>query len=157
MQWVYIEDLGRHIGEEVTLKGWLYNRRSSGKIHFLLIRDGTGICQCVASLADIGAEAFAEADHLGQESSIEVTGLVRDDKRAPGGRELTINRIVVMPPRRIIRLHPKNTAWHSYSTCATYGSVRRGSTQSCECAARLRPLAVSFFMSADLCCLTHRY
>ena len=95
MGWVYIEDLGRYIGEEVTLKGWLYNRRSSGKVHFLLIRDGTGICQCVASRTDIGAEAFAEADHLGQETSIEVTGLVREDKRAPGGRELTIKSFAV--------------------------------------------------------------
>ena len=57
MAWVYIEELGRHMGEEVTLKGWLYNRRSSGKVHFLLIRDGTGVCQCVASLNDVGAEA----------------------------------------------------------------------------------------------------
>jgi len=95
MEWVYIEDLGRHIGEEVTLKGWLYNRRSSGKVHFLLIRDGTGICQCVASRADIGTEAFAEADHLSQETSIEVTGVVREDKRAPGGRELTIKSFVI--------------------------------------------------------------
>jgi asparaginyl-tRNA synthetase len=93
MSWVYIEDLGGHIGEEVTLKGWLYNRRSSGKVHFLLIRDGTGVCQCVASINDLGAEAFAAADHLGQETSLEVTGLVREDKRAPGGRELTITRL----------------------------------------------------------------
>src|SRR5712692_8205562 len=90
MTWAYIEDFGKHIGEEVTLKGWLYNRRSSGKVHFLLIRDGTGICQCVASLADLGAEAFAAADHLAQETSLEVTGVVREDKRAPGGRELTV-------------------------------------------------------------------
>jgi len=95
MEWVYIEDLGRYLGQEVTLRGWLYNRRSSGKIHFLLIRDGTGVCQCIASRADIGAEAFAEADHLGQETSIEVTGLVREDQRAPGGRELTIKSFVV--------------------------------------------------------------
>ena len=95
MAWVYIEDLGRHIGEEVTLKGWLYNRRSSGKVHFLLIRDGTGLCQCVASRADIGAEAFAEADHLGQETSIEVSGTVREDKRAPGGLELIIKSFTV--------------------------------------------------------------
>jgi asparaginyl-tRNA synthetase len=90
MTWAYIEDLGKHIGEEVTLKGWLYNRRSSGKVHFLLIRDGTGICQCIASLADLGAEAFAAADHLAQETSLEATGVVREDKRAPGGRELTV-------------------------------------------------------------------
>ena len=90
MAWVYIEDLGKHVGAEVTLRGWLYNRRSSGKVHFLLIRDGTGICQCVASINDLGAEAFAVADHLGQETSLEVSGIVREDKRAPGGRELPI-------------------------------------------------------------------
>jgi asparaginyl-tRNA synthetase len=95
MGWVYIEDLGRHGGEEVTLRGWVYNRRSSGKIHFLLIRDGTGVCQCVASLADVGPEAFAQADHLGQESSLEVTGIVHEDKRAPGGRELTVKSFAV--------------------------------------------------------------
>src|SRR6266851_853930 len=95
MTWAYIEDLGKHIGEEVTLKGWLYNRRSSGKVHFLLIRDGTGICQCVASLADLGTEAFAAADHLAQETSLEVTGVVREDKRAPGGRELTVKNYKV--------------------------------------------------------------
>ena len=95
MSWVYIDDLGSHIGEEVTLKGWLYNRRSSGKVHFLLIRDGTGICQCVASVNDLGVEAFAAADHLGQETSLEVTGRVREDRRAPGGRELTITRLNV--------------------------------------------------------------
>jgi asparaginyl-tRNA synthetase len=107
MAWVYIEDLGGHIGEEVTLKGWLYNRRSSGKVHFLLIRDGTGICQCVASQAEIGAEAFAEADHLGQETSIEVRGPVREDKRAPGGRELTIKSFTVHGPSIDYPITPK--------------------------------------------------
>jgi asparaginyl-tRNA synthetase len=107
MSWVYIEDLGGHIGEEVTLKGWLYNRRSSGKIHFLLIRDGTGLCQCVASLNDLGAEAFAAADHLGQETSLEVTGRVREDKRAPGGRELTITGLTVHAPSVDYPITPK--------------------------------------------------
>lgn len=86
---VYIEELSRHVGEEVTLSGWLYNRRSSGKIHFLQLRDGTGICQCVATLADLGTDAFAAADHLSQETSLEITGVVRQDKRAPGGFELS--------------------------------------------------------------------
>jgi asparaginyl-tRNA synthetase len=107
MAWIYIEDLGGHIGEEVTLKGWLYNRRSSGKVHFLLIRDGTGICQCIASRAEIGADAFAEADHLGQETSIELTGVVREDKRAPGGRELTINSLTVRAPSVEYPITPK--------------------------------------------------
>ena len=80
MAWVYIDALGGHGGEEVTLRGWLYNRRSSGKVHFLLIRDGTGICQCVASVKDVGAEAFAAADHLAQgEAAYEET--VRRAKR----------------------------------------------------------------------------
>ncbi|MGH7877871.1 MAG: asparagine--tRNA ligase [Candidatus Binataceae bacterium] len=107
MAQVYIEDLGGHIGEVVTLHGWLYNRRSSGKIHFLLIRDGTGICQCVASLADLGAEPFAQADHLGQETSLEVTGTVREDKRAPGGREMTVTGFTVRAPALDYPITPK--------------------------------------------------
>ena len=59
MGWVYIEDIGRHEGEEVTLKGWLYNKRSSGKLHFLLVRDGTGILQCVMFKNDVPPEQFA--------------------------------------------------------------------------------------------------
>jgi asparaginyl-tRNA synthetase len=103
----YIEELGNHIGEEVTLQGWLYNRRSSGKVHFLLIRDGTGICQCVASIQDLGPEAFAAADHLGQESSLEVTGVVHEDKRAPGGRELTARSYKVVAPAVDYPITPK--------------------------------------------------
>jgi asparaginyl-tRNA synthetase len=107
MAWVYIDELGGHIGAEVTLRGWLYNRRSSGKVHFLLIRDGTGICQCVAAVNDLGAEAFAAADHLGQETSLEVTGTVRADKRAPGGRELTIKALKVIAASNDYPITPK--------------------------------------------------
>ena len=95
---VYIEELSHHVGIEVTLKGWLAGKRSSGKIHFLQVRDGTGVCQCVASLADLGAERFAAADHMGQETSLEVTGIVREDKRAPGGFELTMKSIEIVSP-----------------------------------------------------------
>src|SRR6202161_1204473 len=95
---VYIEELSKHVGNEVTLKGWLAGKRSSGKIHFLQVRDGTGICQCVTSLADVGAEHFAEADHMGQETSLEVTGIVREDKRAPGGFELTLKSFAIISP-----------------------------------------------------------
>jgi asparaginyl-tRNA synthetase len=104
---VYIEDLGSHIGEEVTITGWLYNRRSSGKVHFLLVRDGTGVCQCVASSSDLGPEAFAAADHLGQETSLEVTGNVRADKRAPGGRELIAHSYKVVGPAIDYPITPK--------------------------------------------------
>ena len=102
-----IENLGRHVGEEVTLAGWLYNRRSSGRVHFLLIRDGTGVCQCVASLADLGPDAFAAADHLAQETSLEVTGVVREDKRAPGGRELIVSSYKVVAPSVDYPITPK--------------------------------------------------
>src|SRR5205807_6868376 len=105
---VYIDDLSGHVGEEVTLRGWLYNRRSSGKIHFLLIRDGTGLCQCVASKSDIGDDKFAAADHLGQETSIEVTGTVRADKRAPGGYELTLKDYAVIADARDYPITPKD-------------------------------------------------
>ncbi|MGA6971703.1 MAG: asparagine--tRNA ligase [Candidatus Binatus sp.] len=104
---VYIEELSHQVGNEVTLKGWLAGKRSSGKIHFLQVRDGTGICQCVASLADVGAEHFAEADHMGQETSLEVTGIVREDKRAPGGFELTLKSFAIISPASDYPITPK--------------------------------------------------
>ncbi|HEY6395338.1 MAG TPA: asparagine--tRNA ligase, partial [Candidatus Binataceae bacterium] len=104
---VYIDDLRRHVGEEVNLKGWLYNRRSSGKIHFLQVRDGTGICQCVASKADVGDEMFAAADHMGQETSLDVSGVVREDKRAPGGYELTVKLLRQVAPSTDYPITPK--------------------------------------------------
>src|SRR3954463_570662 len=83
---VYIEDIGKHEGDEVVVKGWLHNRRSSGKIHFLILRDGTGFIQAVMSKAAVGEDAFKAADHLSQETSVIVTGTARADARAPGGR-----------------------------------------------------------------------
>ena len=105
---VYIEELSKHAGDEVTLKGWLAGKRSSGKIHFLQVRDGTGVCQCVASLADLGAENFATADHMGQETSLEVTGIVREDKRAPGGFELTLKSLAIVSPATEYPITPKD-------------------------------------------------
>ena len=85
---VYIEDIGKHEGQDVTIKGWLSNRRSSGKIHFLILRDGSGFIQGVMSKATVGEEMFKAADHLSQETSVIVTGTVRADKRAPSGYEI---------------------------------------------------------------------
>ena len=93
---VYIEDIGKHEGEEVTLKGWLHTRRSSGKIHFLIIRDGSGFIQAVMSKAAVGDEMFKAADHLSQETSLIVTGTVRADKRAPSGYEIDVKSIEVV-------------------------------------------------------------
>src|SRR6478752_4123517 len=89
-QIAYIEDIGNHVGEPVRLRGWLHNRRSSGKIHFLTLRDGSGFIQCVMSKKAVGDEMFTRADHLAQESAIIVEGTARADSRAPGGFELDV-------------------------------------------------------------------
>jgi asparaginyl-tRNA synthetase len=96
MKHVYIEKIGEHVGETVTIKGWLHNRRSSGKIHFLVIRDGTGFLQVVMGKNDVPEETFKAADHLSQESAVVVTGTVREDKRAKGGYELTADALEVV-------------------------------------------------------------
>ena len=66
---VYVGDIASYEGQEVTLKGWLYNKRSSGKLHFFQLRDGTGTIQCVVFKGDVSPETFQAADHLAQESS----------------------------------------------------------------------------------------
>jgi len=104
---VYIEDIGKHEGEEVTLKGWLHNRRSSGKIHFLTVRDGTGFIQAVMSKAAVGEELFRTADHLSQETSIIVTGMVRADKRAPSGYEIDVKQLQVVGESHDFPITPK--------------------------------------------------
>lgn len=85
---VYIEDFGRHVGQRVTVKGWLYNKRSSGKLHFLQVRDGTGFVQAVCFKGNFPEEVFRQLDVLPQESSLEVVGTVKAEPRAPGGFEL---------------------------------------------------------------------
>ncbi|HUE88416.1 MAG TPA: asparagine--tRNA ligase [Vicinamibacterales bacterium] len=96
MRHVHIEKIGDHVGETVTIKGWLHNRRSSGKIHFLVVRDGTGFLQVVMGKNDVPEETFQAADHLSQESAIIVTGTVREDTRARGGYELTASALEIV-------------------------------------------------------------
>jgi asparaginyl-tRNA synthetase len=86
----YIGEIGIHEGNEVSLRGWVYNKRSSGKLQFILLRDGTGIIQCVAFKGNFSPEQFDQLDKLTQESSIEIRGKVRKDPRAPGGYELDV-------------------------------------------------------------------
>lgn len=91
--WIRIEDLKNHVDERVTCKGWLYNKRKSGKIRFLLLRDGTGLLQAVMSRADVPEEIFDLFNKLTRESSLEITGLVKADQRAPGGHELILKDV----------------------------------------------------------------
>jgi asparaginyl-tRNA synthetase len=102
-----IDTLPRHIGQEVELRGWLANRRSSGRIHFLLLRDGTGTVQAVMSKQDVPEDVFATADHLPQESSLILIGAVRADQRAPGGVEVTARSITVIQEAEPYPITPK--------------------------------------------------
>jgi asparaginyl-tRNA synthetase len=104
---VFIQDIARHEKEAVTLKGWLHNRRSSGKIHFLTLRDGTGFIQCVMTKQAVGDEAFTRADHLAQESALVVDGTVRADARAPGGYEVDVTGIQVIAESQNYPITPK--------------------------------------------------
>jgi asparaginyl-tRNA synthetase len=104
---VYIEDIGRYEGQDVTIKGWLHNRRSSGKIHFLILRDGSGFIQGVMSKAAVGDEVFRAADHLSQETSVIVTGIARADKRAPSGYEIDVKSLEVVGASHDFPITPK--------------------------------------------------
>ncbi|QKS71129.1 asparagine--tRNA ligase [Paenalkalicoccus suaedae] len=88
-----IKEIGKHVEQSVTIGGWLANKRSSGKIAFLQLRDGTGFIQGVVVKAEVGEETFKLAKELTQESSVYVTGIVRADDRAPSGFELTVTGI----------------------------------------------------------------
>lgn len=95
MTTITIEHAGEFAGQEVTLKGWLYNIRESGKLVFPIFRDGTGIIQGVCALKE-SPEAFAALKGLTQESSVIVTGTVRAEQRAPGGFEMGVTRVEVL-------------------------------------------------------------
>ena len=97
---VAIQDIAGHVGQEVTIKGWLYAKTGKGKLQFLQVRDGTGILQCVVFRKEVALEVFEAARDLTQESSLIVTGMVRADDRAPGvpgGYELEITDLQVVP------------------------------------------------------------
>jgi asparaginyl-tRNA synthetase len=104
---IYIEDIARFDGQPVTIRGWLANRRSSGKIHFLQVRDGSGFIQAVMSKAAVGDEAFATASHLSQESAVVVHGTVRADARAPGGYEIDVTGLEVVSAAHDYPITPK--------------------------------------------------
>jgi asparaginyl-tRNA synthetase len=103
----YINRIGNHVGDNVTIKGWLHNRRSSGKIHFLVIRDGTGFLQVVMGKRDVDDATFQRADHLSQESAIVITGTVKAEERAAGGYELIANGLEVINEAHDYPITPK--------------------------------------------------
>ncbi|MEZ4845457.1 MAG: asparagine--tRNA ligase [Bdellovibrionota bacterium] len=104
---VRISEISKYDGQQVRLQGWLYNKRGSGKIHFLQLRDGTGIIQCVAAKNDVSEEDFEKGNQLTQESSFAVTGTVRKDARSDLGFELGVSSIELMQIAKDYPISPK--------------------------------------------------
>lgn len=108
MQHVYIEDIGKHVGETVQIKGWLYNKRSSKKLVFMQLRDGTGIIQGVIFKPEAGEELYELADKMQQETSLIVEGEVKKDERSPIGFELAVKNLeIVAEPTEEFPITPK--------------------------------------------------
>jgi asparaginyl-tRNA synthetase len=105
---VYISDLKDHVGQTVELKGWVYNHRSSGKIKFLLLRDGTGIAQCVYFRGECDEKAFEDFEKLSQESTVKVTGVVKEEKRSPGGYEISARQLEILSGSVDYPISPKD-------------------------------------------------
>jgi asparaginyl-tRNA synthetase len=102
-----IAQIGKHVGETVTIGAWLANKRSSGKIAFLQLRDGTGFIQGVVVKAEVAEDIFALAKEMTQESSLFVTGTVREDDRAPSGYELTVTSLELISEAKDYPITPK--------------------------------------------------
>lgn len=107
MQKVNISEINQFVDKEVTLAGWLYNKRSSGKIKFLILRDGTGYCQCVYFKGNVSDEVFDKADRIGQETSLIVRGIVKEQSKAPGGYELDANDLIIIHETHDYPITPK--------------------------------------------------
>ena len=104
---VAIDQISNYVGQEVTLRGWLRHRRSKGKLHFLVVRDGSGEIQVILSKADVGDEQFEASGQLTQESSLILTGVPRADARAPGGFEIDVKTIQVVQMAEPFPIQPK--------------------------------------------------
>jgi len=107
----YIESIGEKVGQEVTVKGWLMLKTGKGRLQFLRLRDGTGMVQCVAFKPNLGEEQFELVKRLGQESSLEVTGLVKKDERAPGipgGYEIDVSSVKILQDTVDYPISPKD-------------------------------------------------
>jgi len=92
---MYIDKAADYVGQAQTINGWVYNSRSSGKVAFVLVRDGSGIMQCVVAKSDVEESTFEAVRHLTQESSISITGVIHAEERAPGGHEMHVQKIEV--------------------------------------------------------------
>jgi asparaginyl-tRNA synthetase len=102
-----IENLAQAVGQHVTLRGWVYDRTGKGKLQFIKLRDGSGICQCVVFKPNVTEEVFANAGLLTQESSVAISGTVRAEERAPGGFEIDVTDITIYSLSKDYPITPK--------------------------------------------------
>jgi asparaginyl-tRNA synthetase len=107
MATIRIKDLPQHVGETVSVQGWLYNKRSSGKLQFPIIRDGSGVVQCVVSKKEVDEQSWNDSDRATQESSVTVTGKVVAEGRAPGGVELHVTEFRLLGLAEPYPISPK--------------------------------------------------
>lgn len=112
MKTTLIKEISSKTGENVSIRGWLVNKRSSGSIHFLTLRDGTGFIQAVIEKNDVSEEIFKIIDSVGIESSIEVKGLVKSDSRAPGGFELQVKDFHIISESKDYPIQKKKDGSH---------------------------------------------
>lgn len=105
---ISIKDLKEYVGQEIQISGWLYNKRSSGKLRFLILRDGSGYLQCVYFKGNVTPEVFELTDKIGQESSITVTGKVKEEPRSPGGYELDATNVSLIHETHDYPITPKD-------------------------------------------------
>ena len=104
---VYVKEIAQHAEQEVELRGWLYGKRSSGKLHFLQVRDGTGTIQCVVSKKDVPEAAFEAAHHAHQEASLTVRGTIKADTRSALGFEMHVKDLTVLQGEAGYPIQPK--------------------------------------------------
>ncbi|MBE2190536.1 MAG: asparagine--tRNA ligase [Candidatus Kapabacteria bacterium] len=104
----YIEDIHKYVGEEVTLRGWVYNLTGKGKLQFIMLRDGTGVIQCVVFKTNVSEEAFESAKSLTQESSLSLTGKVVSNEKAPGGFEIDVTNLQIIQLAQEYPITPKD-------------------------------------------------
>ncbi len=109
---IYIKDIAKYEGQEITLQGWMYNKRSSGKLHFLQLRDGTGEIQAVVFKGNVPEDVFEAADKITQESSVEVKGTVKKHDRSKIGYEIDATDVKVLSPSVDYPITPKEHGTH---------------------------------------------
>ncbi|TAL69562.1 MAG: asparagine--tRNA ligase [Bacteroidetes bacterium] len=105
--YITIEELHKVVGEEITLRGWVFNATGKGKLQFIMLRDGTGVVQCVVFKGNVNEETFESAKRLTQESSIMITGKVKAEERAPGGFEIDVTNLQVIQLSQDYPITPK--------------------------------------------------